>query len=40
MGACWKMVVVNGGKEEDGGLMGGKEEENEGKTACDGHVTR
>jgi hypothetical protein len=30
MGACWKMVVVHGGKEE----------ENEGKTVCDGHVTR
>jgi hypothetical protein len=30
-----------GGKEEDGGsLWGGKEEENEGKMACDGHVTR
>jgi hypothetical protein len=29
MGACWKMVVVHGGKEE----------ENEDKTACDDHVT-
>jgi hypothetical protein len=30
MGEKRKMVVVHGGKEE----------ENEGKTACDGHVTR
>jgi hypothetical protein len=30
-----------GGKEEDvGSSWGGKEEENECKTACDGHVTR
>jgi hypothetical protein len=34
------MVVVHGRKEEDGGnLWGKKEEENEGKTACDDHVT-
>jgi len=40
MGACWKIVVVHGGKEEDSGSSwGGKEEENEGNTACDGHVT-
>jgi hypothetical protein len=45
------MVVGHGGKEEDGGSSWGekrkmvvdhegKEEENEDKTACDGHVTR
>jgi hypothetical protein len=30
MGACWKMVVVHGGKDK----------ENEGKITYDGHVTR
>jgi hypothetical protein len=27
MGACWKMVVVHGGKEEDGSSSWGKEED-------------
>jgi len=35
------MVVVHGKKEEDGSsLWGEKRKKNNGKTACDGHVTR